>query len=95
MQRELMVLIVMISTTGIGSKSTSDAWDAEVCGNGWSWYAEMHREMLAGQRNARYLTFKPDPWRGYANQLLGISSGFLYRRLMAVCSQPRALFETF
>jgi len=92
-----MVLIVMISSTGIGSEITSDAWDAEVCGNGWSWYAEMHREMLAGQRDARYLTFKPDPWRGYANQLLGISSGFLFTRLMEVSShvRPRALFETF
>ena len=67
--------LVVWMLAGPGAASVrDDTWDARVCGDGWPQYAVMHQEMLAGKRAGRFLTFEPDPWRGYANQLLGISS---------------------
>lgn len=49
--------------------------NASVCGAGWPEYAALHNRIISGGEG-RFLAFKPDPWRGYANQLLGISSAF-------------------
>lgn len=48
---------------------------SSVCGIGWAKYASLHERILA-TGEGDIVSFKPDPWRGYANQLLGISSAF-------------------
>jgi len=46
-----------------------------VCGVGWAGYSSLHERILATGEGG-IVSFRPDPWRGYANQLLGISSAF-------------------
>jgi hypothetical protein len=69
----MLCALIILPPTG---SDAPDTWDAHVCGSGWAEYGVLHREMIAGKRPGKYVTFKPDPWRGYANQLLGISSAF-------------------
>ena len=78
MHRAWLLTLFVLAAPGVGGadRNAEDAWDSRVCGRAWPEYVRLHRDMLAGVRPGRFLTFKPDPWRGYANQLLGISSAF-------------------
>uniref|UniRef100_A0A7S4U7I8 GT23 domain-containing protein n=1 Tax=Guillardia theta TaxID=55529 RepID=A0A7S4U7I8_GUITH len=62
----LLALFVVIRVAGADER----------CGNGWLEYADLHERIITGKDAQRYVYFRPDRWRGYSNQLLGISSMF-------------------
>ena len=62
----LLALLLVIRVAGADER----------CGNGWLEYADLHERIITGKDAQRYVYFRPDRWRGYSNQLLGISSMF-------------------
>ena len=70
----VLVAALLPGVPGHGSEGAS------VC-SGWPEYTLFHGEALRGDRLGKYAIFRPDPWRGYANQLYGVASVFAFSLL--------------